>query len=131
MTQNRLILFASLGLILLLFAYIQKERAISDYMTQKEELLVFEKEAKELGALKLKHKNKKSIERTLKTLTRIKAPSKDFTKSTLRVLEFDGLDVRVLNQLIKKIQNSSLPISKLEIVRVDASTAKIKMEIKR
>ncbi len=131
MSRNRFLLFALLGVILLLFAYIQKERARDAYMSQKEALLVFEKEAKELGGLKSKHKDKKLIQRTIKYLQKIKATSKDFIKSDSRVLEFDNLDKSVLNQLVKKIQNSTLEVRKLDIIRESASTAKLRMEIKK
>ncbi len=131
MTRKRFLMFAVLGIVLLLYAYIQKERAKEDYMSQKEDLLVFEKEAKELGGLKSKHRDKKVIERTLSSLERIKAFSKDFTKSDSRVLEFEGLDKRVLNQLIKKIQNSTLEIRKLDIIRESESLAKLRVEIKK
>jgi hypothetical protein len=131
MNKNRFLLFASLAFVLLLFTYIQKQRARDSYMSKKEELLVFEKEAKELGTLKNKHKDKKVKERALASLKKIKAPSKDFTKSDSRVLEFDGLDKRVLNQLIKKIENSTLQIRKLDILREDESVAKLRVEIKK
>lgn len=124
-------MFVALALVLLLFVYIQKERAKDVYISEKEALLVFEKEAKELGSLKSKHKDKKLITRAIASLQRIKATSKDFTKSDSRVLEFDGLDKRVLNQLIKKIQNSTLEIRKLDIIRESKSTAKLRVEIKK
>ncbi len=131
MTQKRFIAFMALGFVVLIFTYIQKEQAIDKYKGQKEELLIFEKEAKEFGVLKLKHNDKKATDRVLKSLNRIKNASKDYSKSGGRVLEFDDLNVRVLNQLIKKIQNSSLEISKFEIIRKNESSAKIKMEIKQ
>lgn len=131
MSRNRFLMFVALGLVLLLFTYIQKERAKDDYKSAKEDLLVFEKEAKELGGLKSKHGDKKAISRSISTLLKIKAPSKDFTKSDTRVLEFEGLDKRVLNQLIKKIQNSTLEIRKLDIIRESASVAKLRVEIKK
>ena len=131
MTQKRFLLFAALSLVVLLFTYIQKERAKDAYMSQKEDLLVFEKEAKELGGLKSKHKNKKVIQRTISTLQKIKTASKDFTKSDSRVLEFDDLDKQILNQLIKKIQNSTLELRKLDIIRESESLAKLRVEIKK
>jgi len=131
MTQNRFLLFLALGFVLLLFTYIQKEKSKDAYISQKEDLLVFEKEAKELGGLKSKHKDKKITKRTIASLQKIKASSKDFTRSDSRVLEFDGLDKRVLNQLIKKIQNSTLEIRKLDIIRESASLAKLRVEIKK
>ncbi len=131
MTRNRFILFIALGLVVLLFSYIKKESAKDAYMSQKEELLVFEKEAKELGGLKNKHKDKKVTARAIASLQKIKTSSKNFTKSDIRVLEFDALDKRVLNQLIKKIQNSTLEIRKLDIIRESESLAKLRVEIKK
>ena len=67
----------------------------------------------------------------LSSIKRIKTPSKDFTKADSRILEFEELDKRVLNQLIKKIQNSTLEIRKLDIIRESASSAKLRVEIKK
>ena len=131
MTRNRFLIFVALGLVLLLFTYIQKERSKDAYISQKEDLLIFEKEAKELGGLKSKHKDKKTTQRAIASLIKIKTTSKDFTKSDSRVLEFDALDKRALNQLIKKIQNSTLEIRKLDIIRESESVAKLRVEIKK
>ena len=131
MTRNIVTLFLVLSVMILLFTYIKKEDAKQSYITQKEELLVFEKEAKELGVLTQKYKNKRAIQRLVSSLIKIKAPAKDFKKSDVRVLEFDSLDLQTLNRLIKKIQNSTLDIRKLDIVRESESVAKIKVEFKK
>ncbi len=131
MTQKRFILFVALSLVLLLFVYLKKESAKKEYLAQKVELLIFEKEAKELAVLKNKYKDKKVTTRLISSLKKIKAPSKDFTKQDVRVLEFEKLDVRVLNRLIKKIQNATFVITKLEIIRESDTDAKIRVEIKK
>lgn len=131
MSRDRFILFTLLAVILLVFTYVKKENAKDVYMSQKEDLLIFEKEAKELGGLKSKHKDKKLIQKTLRYLQKIKAPSKDYTKSDSRVLEFENLDKSLLNQLIKKIQNSTLEIRKLDIIRESTTSAKLRVEIKK
>ncbi len=131
MTQKRFILFVVLSLVLLLFVYIKKEGAKKEYLVQKVELLAFEKEAKELAVLKNKYKDKKTTARLISSLKRIKAPSKDFTKQDIRVLEFEKLDIRALNQLIKKIQNATFVITKLEIIRESDTDAKLRVEIKK
>ena len=131
MTKNRLLLFVGLGLVFILFAYVQKNRAQEAYLSQKENLLVFEKEAKELGSLKSKHRDKKVSKRVLDNLKRIKEPSKDYKKSDTRVLEFSQLDNKVLNRLIKKVQNSTLEIRKLDIIRESDENAMLRLEIKK
>ncbi len=131
MTQKRFILFAVFSLVLLLFVYIKKESAKKEYLSKKIELLDFEKEAKELATLKSKYKDKKTITRLISSLKRIKVPSKDFTKQDIRVLEFEKLDIRALNQLIKKIQNATFVITKLEIIRESDTDAKLRVEIKK
>jgi hypothetical protein len=131
MTRNRFFAFLALAIVLLLFVYIQKERAKEEYLMQKKELLSFEKQAHELAQLKSKHKDKKVTERLISSLIRIKAPSKDYKKSDSRVLEFEDVDKRTLNQLIKKIQNSTLEVRKFDILRVDESKAKVRLEIKK
>ena len=131
MSRNRFLLVSALAFILLLFVYISKQKQKSDYLEQKEALLVFEKEAKELGGLKSKQRDKKVKQRAIDTLKRIKAPTKDYKKSNAIVLEFSQLDKRVLNQLIKKIQNSTLEIVKLDILRDSDQFAKVRLEIKK
>ncbi len=131
MTQKRFILFAVVSLVLLLFVYVKKEGAKKEYLSKKVELLAFEKEAKELALLKNKYKDKKITARLVSTLERIKSPSKDFIKQDIRVLEFEKLDMRVLNQLIKKIQNATLVITKFEITRESDTDAKLRVEIKK
>ncbi len=131
MNRSRFITLSVLAFILLLFAYVQKQKQKSEYLSQKEALLVFEKEAKELGGLKSKQRDKKIKQRAIDTLKRIKAPTKDYKKSNAIVLEFDGVDKRVLNQLIKKIQNSTLEIVNLDIMRDSDQLAKVRLEIKK
>lgn len=131
MTQKRFILFVALSLVLLLFVYIKKQSAKEKYLAQKVELLAFEKEAKELAVLKNKYKDKKITTRLISSIKKIKAPSKDFTKQDIRVLEFEKLDTRVLNQLIKKIQNATFVITKFEIIRESDTDAKLRVEIKK
>ncbi len=131
MTQKRFILFAVFSLLLLLFVYVKKEGAKKEYFAKKVELLTFEKEAKELAVLKSRYNDKKTTTRLISTLKRIKAPSKDFMKQDIRVLEFEKLDARVLNQLIKKIQNATCVITKLEITRESDTDAKLRVEIKK
>jgi hypothetical protein len=131
MTRKRLLFFVVLGLIVILFAYVQKNRAQEDYLSQKESLLVFEKEAKELGSLKNKHKDKKISKRVLSNLKKIKEPSKDYKKSNSRVLEFSDINSKVLNRLIKKIQNSTLEIQKFDVIRESEEKAMLRLEIRK
>jgi hypothetical protein len=131
MTRNLLLVSISLGIVILLFTYIQKEDAKKSYMSQKEDLILFEKEAKELGVLKTKHKDKKLTKRIVDALRSIKSPAKDYKMAGTRVLEFDDVDARVLNRLIKKIQNSTLNLTKLDILRDSESSSKLRVEFKQ
>ncbi|MCH9812317.1 MAG: hypothetical protein K0U47_00030 [Epsilonproteobacteria bacterium] len=131
MTQRNFILFVAVSIVLLFLSYIQKEQVKSAYFESKKSLLVFEKEAKELASLKNKHKDKKTKARMVESLLKIKAPAKDYVKSDVRVLEFDGLTTNLLNRVVKKIQNSTIDIQKLEIIRESASIAKVRLEMKK
>ncbi len=130
MRATNFLFFIAFSVVLLLVLYIQKQSAKDEYIKQKQEILLFEKEAKELAMLKKKYKDKKIAKRFVLNLQKIKAPSKDFTKSDSRVLEFDSLDARELNQLIKKIQNQTLQIKKIDIIRESESRSKLRLEIK-
>ncbi len=130
MTKNRIFIFIALSAVILLFTYIKKENAKLSYIDQKKEILIFEKEAKELGVLQNKHKDKKSLKKLIKTLIAIKSPTKDYKKTNVRVLEFENINKRVLNRLLKKIQNSSLELRKLDIIRQTDSEAKVRVEFK-
>ncbi len=131
MRATNFLFFIAFSVVLLLVLYIQKQSAKDEYIKQKQEILLFEKEAKELAMLKKKYKDKKIAKRFVLNLQKIKAPSKDFTKSDSRVLEFDSLDARELNQLIKKIQNQTLQIKKIDIIRESESRSKLRLEIKK
>jgi urate oxidase len=131
MTRNRFYAFLALATVLLFFVYIQKNRAKESYLSQKEELLLFEKQAGELAKLKSKHKDKKVTERLITSLLKIKTPDKDYKKADSRILEFNDVDKNILNRLIKKIQNSTLEVIKFDILRVDESKAKVRLEIKK
>ena len=131
MRVTNFLFFIAFSVVLLLVVYIQKQSAKDEYIKQKQEIVLFEKEAKELAYLKKKYKDKKIAKRFVSNLQKIKAPSKDFTKSNSRVLEFDSLDARELNQLVKKIQNQTLQIKKVDIIRESESTSKLRLEIKK
>jgi hypothetical protein len=128
--RDLVLLFGVLAIVLLVFTYLKKDDARDSYMKQKEELLTFEKEAKELGVLKNKQ-NKKTVQRVIQNLKKIQAPSKNFKKSGTRVLVFSELDASKLNRVIKKLQNSTLEIVKLDIIRESESSSKVKVEFKQ
>jgi len=131
MSQKQSLLFFVAAFFVLLMVYMMGQNAKKSYFTQKESLEIFEKEAKSMGALKNKFGNKKALERTLKTLTRITPASRDFKKSDVRVLVYENLAPSTLNSLLRKIENSTLLIKKLEINRKNDSTASVRLEIKK
>jgi hypothetical protein len=131
MSQKQSLLFFAGAFFVLFMVYMMGQNAKKDYFAQKESLETFEKEAKSLGALKGKFGDKKALERTLKTLSRITPASRDFKKSDVRVLVYENLAPSTLNSLLRKVENSTLLIKKLEIIRQNASTATVRLEIKK
>ena len=131
MSRDRFYIFLVLGLVLILFSFIQRNRVKAEYIRDKKALLSFNKEAKELVELRAKEGDKKRQQHFLDSLMKIKNPSKDHSTSNSRVLEFDDLELRSLNQIIKKVQNSTLNIVKFDISRVDDGKAKVRLEIKK
>jgi len=129
MSQKNIILFAIVSVLLLLFVYNMKQNAYKEFLAQKEQLSTFEKEAKEIGALKKRFADKKANQRLLATLKRIAVPSKELEKSKRKILEFDQLNAQKLNALLRKIENSSLKIKRLAVDRTDDLHAKVRLEI--
>ncbi len=131
MTQKQSLLFFLLASLLVGLMYSMASRAKGDFFAQKERLELFSKDAKSLAALKSKFADKKSKQRTIKRLEHIATASKDFKKSDARVLVYEDLSANVLANLLRKIQNSTLAIKKLEIDRQSAAKATLRLEIKR
>ena len=131
MSQKQSLLFFVGAFVFLFVIYIMGNNAKKTYFIEKENLETFEKEAKSLAALKTKFDDKKSIERTIKTLGRITPATKDFKKSDVRVFVYENLALSTLNNLLRKIENSTLNIKNLEINRINESTVNLRMEIKK
>ena len=131
MSQKQSLLGFVVALLLLLLVYAMGNNAKKSYFNDKEDLALFQKEAKSLTGLKSKFANVKANERTIKTLTRIAPLSKDFKKASTRILIFENLASSTLANLIRKIENSSLEIKRLVINRQNSSTATLRLEIKK
>lgn len=116
---------------MLFVLYMMGNNAKKSYFNEKVNLESFSKEAKSMAGLKSKFSNKTNKERAIKTLARIAAPNKDFKKSDARVLVYENLAASTLGNLLRKIENSTLDIKKLEINRQNATTATLRMEIKK
>ena len=129
MSQKNILLFALVSVLLLLLLHNMKQNAYHDFVSQKEQLVTFEKEAKEIGQLKKRFADKKATRRTLETLSRIAKPKKEFIKGNTKILEFDQLESGKLNTLLRKIENSGLKIKRLRITRIDDLHAKVRLEI--
>jgi len=131
MSQKNSIYFLIVSVLVLLLAYNMKNGAYNDFIEKKEQLVIFEKEANEIGTLKKNFQEKKIQKRLLSSLEKISKPSKDYEKTNLRILEFDNLNAATLNQLLKKIENSTLVVKKLTIERISSTNAKVQLEIKK
>ncbi|GEM_PF-3862348 len=129
MSQRNIIIFSVVAALLLLFLYNMKQNAYRAFVEQKEQLVTFEKSAKEIGTLKKRFSDKKAVTRTLSSLKRIATPSKEYEKGKKRVLEFDQLSPQKLNALLRKIANSTIEIKDMRITRIDDLHAKVRLEV--
>ena len=131
MTQKQSLLFFILASLILIMIYIMGNNAKKDFFSEKENLELFSKDAKSLSTLKNKFADKKNVQRTIKTLNRIARATKDFKKSDVHVLIYEDVSSTVLANLLRKIQNSTLNIKKLEINRLSGAKASLRLEIKK
>ena len=131
MTQKQSLLFFILAFLVLVMVYMMGNNAKKAFFSQKESLEIFSKDAKSLATLKSKFGDKKNVQRTIKTLTRIAPASKDYKKSDARILVYEDLSTSRLSNLLRKIQNSTLNIKKLEINRLSETKATLRLEIKK
>ncbi len=131
MTQKNTLIFVVISVLLLALFYHLKNDAKEAYFEQKEQLVLFQKEAKEIGALKKRFKDKSMTRRLIASLERISKPTKDQSKSKVRVLVFENLGNNALNAILRKVENSGLKVKKLQIQRLDAQKAKVQLEIKK
>ncbi len=131
MTQKQSLLFFILAFLLLFMVYMMGNNAKKSFFSEKESLELFSKEAKSLATLKNKFGDKKIVQRTIKTLNRIARATKDYKKSDVRVLMYEELSTATLGNLLRKIQNSTLNIKKLEINRLSETKASLRLEIKK
>ena len=129
MSQKNILLFTVVSVLMLLVIYNMKQNAKATFLSQKEQLVTFEKEAKEIGQLKKRFADKRANRRLLETLKRIAKPSKELDKSKEKILEFEQLKAQKLNALLRKIENSSLKIKRLTVNRIDDLHAKVRLEI--
>ena len=119
------------GFFVLFMVYMMGNNAKNSYFSEKKNLEGFSREAESLAALKSKFGDKKIMDKTIKTLNRIVRATKDSKKSDSRVLLYENLSITTLNNLTRKIGNSTLNIKKLEITRINDTSATLRLEIKR
>jgi len=129
MSQKNILLFALVSLLAILVVYNMKQNAKAEFVTQKEQLVTFENEAREIGQLKKRFADKRANRRLLETLKRIAKPSKEMDKSKEKILEFERLNAQKLNALLRKIENSSLKIKRLTVRRIDDLHANVRLEV--
>jgi len=126
MNKNQItIIFASLIAIVLILGLLNFGIK-SDYQKKQSDFIAYEKSAKEIAKLK-KMKKRSSLE--LESLKSIKAPTKEFAKGDVVVLNFENLNLLDLNRLIKKIQGSYLEIRRFEVKNDSTNHATLILEI--
>ncbi len=129
MSQKNLIIFVVSSILVLLIAYSMKNSAQKEYMQSKQELTVFDKEVKELAALKKRFGNKKNIKRVIETLKRAVKPSSEKNRGATILYDFENLNNQKLNVLLRKIENSGIKVKELRITRTDPQNAKVSLEV--
>jgi hypothetical protein len=127
--RSSLILIASI--LLFMVTYFKLKEIRDEVNDRKSYLMNFERESKDLIKLKRKFDDKSVQNRVISTLNRISTPAKDMKKGDSRVLVYENLSPTSLNQFLRKLQNSTLKIKRVEIDRLSQTNATVKLEIKR
>ncbi len=112
----------------LIFLYMITGNAKKEYLIQKESLINFEAEAKELDFLTKRYDDKKRVTKEINSLKKSYHVSRESKKSDSLVLEFENLNKPSLNSLVKKLENSSLEIKSLDISK-NETKANLKVEL--
>jgi len=128
MSKRDSIIFIAVALMLIFGLYLAKKSAKNSYQNEIENLSKFEVEAKSLARLKSTIGDDKD-KRVILSLNRIKAPSKDIKKSDSHIYLYENLSLNTLSSMLRKIQNSTLIIKKLEIKRESDNSANLRLEI--
>jgi ABC-type multidrug transport system fused ATPase/permease subunit len=128
MSKKYSLLFIALSLLLIVASYILAYNAKREYKEELKSLKSFEVEAHSLARLKKKF-DKKSDQRVINSLNRIKQASKDYKKANSRVLVFENLSPSTFSQLLRKIENSTLIVKNLSIERTTPQNVTLRLEI--
>ena len=118
------IILALLGVLIVILGYLNLTIK-SEYKEKKANYLEFEKSSYEIFQIKKMQKKSKNL---ITTLSSIKQP-KVTNRSNSTIYVFDNLNINDLNQLLKKIKGSFLPIKNLEIKKDTTNHAMIALEI--
>ncbi len=118
------IILAVLGVLIVILGYLNLS-VKSEYKEKKAKYLEFEKSSYEIFQIKRMQKKSKNI---IKTLIAIKQP-KVSKRGNRIIYQFENLNLGDLNQLLKKIKGSFVPIKSLEIKRDTTNHAMIVLEI--
>ena len=118
------IILSIVGVLVVILGYLNLTIK-SEYKDKKAEFLEFEKSSYEIFQIKRMQKKSKNL---INTLSSIKQP-KVTSRSNSTIYLFDNLNINDLNQLLKKIKGSFLPIKNLEIKRDTTNHAMIALEI--
>ncbi|RUM67673.1 MAG: hypothetical protein DSZ06_00715 [Sulfurospirillum sp.] len=123
----------SLLLILAVFVvlavlYSLSKNAKEEYIQSIKDISKFEQEAKVLSKLKRKF-GKDEDQRVISSLQRISPIASDIKKANSRVISFENLSSTALYSILRRIENSSLRLKSIDIKRVSAQNANLKLEI--
>lgn len=128
MSRRNSLIFIFLLILLLIFLYILKNSAKESYHEELSNLNRFEIEAKTVAKLK-NSIGKKRDKRVLASLNRLAKPSKDLINGNTHVIVYENLTLPILSSILRKIENSTLIIKKLQIDRTSADSASMRLEI--
>jgi hypothetical protein len=130
MSKRDSILVIIASFLALLVMYVMANNIKKEYISNHEDIQNFQKEAKSLGKLKRKF-NKDSYEKTIKSLNRISHVTSDIKKADTRILVYENLSASSLSNMLRKIENSTLLIKKLDITRISEQNANLRLEISK
>ncbi|OQX72733.1 MAG: hypothetical protein B6D59_07635 [Campylobacteraceae bacterium 4484_4] len=117
MTQKQFGLFLLLSLLLLALLFSMRQHARATFLEQRESFVTFEQKARGLAWLKEKFQDKKWRRHQIENLKRISMPESVKERSGAEIYTFSGLDREKLQRLLRKLENSTLLIRKLDILK--------------
>jgi len=128
MSKRDSMIYIFVALLLIGLLYITKRSVKTSYQNELSNLTKFEIEAKTLSKLK-RSIGKDKENRAISSLNRISTPTKDIKKGDSHLYIYENLSLSTLSAMLRKIENSTLIIKKLQIVRNSSNSANLRLEI--